>query len=258
MKIIPVLDVLNGQTVHAVGGLRSTYQPLQTKYCESSCPLELTRVLNGHFGFQDWYIADLDGIVHRRWNIPLLSRLEPTLGTYRIDAGIQQIEDCFELGPLLCQSRCIVSTESLADRSVFDAMVCMCDPASLVFSLDLVDSLLNSPDQAWGNYDALEIVGYVADRGVQELIVIDLAYVGRDRGPGTLELCSAIRREYPELTILTGGGVRTAEHLDTVEQSGVDAVLVGTALHHGLLTDDVIERYCSCLPDLESDSKTSG
>lgn len=245
MKIIPVLDILNGVAVHAVGGLRSSYQPLKSKYCESPCPVQISENLKSRFGICDWYIADLDGIVHRRWNLELLNTMAGSLGRIRIDAGIRQIEDLFELGSLVCSNRCIVASESLTDCSVLDSLVCMCEPRQFVFSLDLVDGQLNAPTRAWGTRSLMEIVEYVADLGIQELIVLDLAYVGGEKGPGTTELCAGIHREFPHLQVMTGGGIRNCDQIKRLEQSGVDAVLIGTALHHGLLNEEIISRYCS-------------
>ena len=42
-RVIPVLDVKNGQAVHAVGGIRSHYRPLQSLLHPSCDPLELVR-----------------------------------------------------------------------------------------------------------------------------------------------------------------------------------------------------------------------
>ncbi|HCS53529.1 HisA/HisF-related TIM barrel protein [Rubinisphaera sp.] len=256
MKIIPVLDILNGVAVHAVGGLRSSYQPLKSKYCESPCPVKISETLKSRFGLCDWYIADLDGIVHRRWNLNLLSKLAGNLGQLRIDAGIRQIEDLFELGSLVCTNHCIISSESLTDCSVLDSLVCMCEPRQFVFSLDLVDGQLNAPNGAWGKRSLIEIIEYVAGQGIQEIIILDLAYIGSEKGPGTSELCAGIRKAFPDLQLITGGGIRTCDQLKILEQSGVDSVLVGTALHHGLLTEEIISRYC--LESSGNDSNTRG
>ena len=42
-RVIPVLDIKNGQAVHAVAGIRSHYRPLQSILHPSCEPLELAR-----------------------------------------------------------------------------------------------------------------------------------------------------------------------------------------------------------------------
>ncbi|HKM59743.1 MAG TPA: HisA/HisF-related TIM barrel protein, partial [Candidatus Bathyarchaeia archaeon] len=61
MKVIPVIDILNGIVVHAVRGKRREYQPLQSSICNSIEPLEIAKTFKT-LGFSELYIADLDAI----------------------------------------------------------------------------------------------------------------------------------------------------------------------------------------------------
>ena len=61
-RVIPVLDVKNGQAVHAVGGIRSHYRPLQSLLHPSCEPLELARAYRDLLGLRELYLADLDAI----------------------------------------------------------------------------------------------------------------------------------------------------------------------------------------------------
>jgi phosphoribosylformimino-5-aminoimidazole carboxamide ribotide isomerase len=51
---------------------------------------------------------------------------------------------------------------------------------------------------------------------------------------------------HPEVELITGGGVRDADDLAALRQSGVAGVLVASALHDGRLTghDLAAERDC--------------
>ncbi len=88
-----------------------------------------------------------------------------------------------------------------------------------------------------------EIIEHVLDRGVREVIVLDLAYVGCNRGLGTLGCCQDLKARFPELKLITGGGVRTAEHFQQLEQAGVDTVLLGSCLHQAELPGEVLQCY---------------
>lgn len=245
MKVLPVLDVLGGLAVHAVGGIRHDYQPLRVTGCRSSCPLEISRVIRERYELTDWYVADLDGIVHRRWNLSLLRELAASGLTLRIDWGLCDVEDLFEINGPCENSRCIVASEVLRDRTVLDSLVGMLDPLKLTFSLDLVDGELKCPPGAWGTMSLEEIIGYTRERGILEIIVLDMAYVGCKRGLGTGPVCARLREAYPDLTLITGGGVRTVAHLEQLERLGVDAVLLGSCLHQGELAPGEISRYSS-------------
>ena len=62
MQVIPVIDLLNGEVVHAKKGLRQTYQPMQSPLCPSSDPLTVVSELLALHPFKQLYIADLNAI----------------------------------------------------------------------------------------------------------------------------------------------------------------------------------------------------
>lgn len=235
MKMIPVLDILNGVAVRAVGGIRNEYQPLSSQGCSSSDPIEIANSIHSRFGFREWYIADLDGIVHREWNCELFHELLDLGFSLRLDLGIRTIEDLYQVGSLLGKSRIILASEALADCSTLDSLTGMIDPSQLTFSLDLIDGNMICPQGAWAERSVFEVVEYVLDRGLREFIVLDLAYIGCTKGVGTLDLCRKLKSEFPELELITGGGVRTADQIHQLEQAGIEGALLGSALHNGQL-----------------------
>ncbi|MEY4928295.1 MAG: hypothetical protein RL279_34, partial [Pseudomonadota bacterium] len=62
MQVIPVIDLLNGEVVHAKKGLRQTYQRMQSPLCPSSDPLTVVAALLAIHPFKQLYIADLNAI----------------------------------------------------------------------------------------------------------------------------------------------------------------------------------------------------
>ncbi len=92
---------------------------------------------------------------------------------------------------------------------------------------------------AWGlrnERDTLGLAREVIGMGCKRLIVLDLARVGTGSGCGTEELLQAIRTEFPEIELIAGGGVKAWEDVDSLGFSGVDAVLVASALHDRTIT----------------------
>lgn len=73
MKAIPVIDLLAGKAVHACGGQRHAYRPLQTKGCKDGHALSLARYYTQEFGFDRLYIADLDRIEKRGHHLDLMA-----------------------------------------------------------------------------------------------------------------------------------------------------------------------------------------
>ena len=85
MKVIPVLDLLDGCVVRGVAGRRSEYRPIVSQRTGSSEPLVVARAIRDAFGLCEFYIADLDGIL----------RHQPKLAVYRqlMDDGFQLLVD---------------------------------------------------------------------------------------------------------------------------------------------------------------------
>jgi phosphoribosylformimino-5-aminoimidazole carboxamide ribotide isomerase len=64
-------------------------------------------------------------------------------------------------------------------------------------------------------------------------VVLDLARVGVGTGVGTEELCARLHRHDPALQLTAGGGVRGPDDIQALYASGVQYVLVASALHDG-------------------------
>jgi phosphoribosylformimino-5-aminoimidazole carboxamide ribotide isomerase len=67
------------------------------------------------------------------------------------------------------------------------------------------------------------------------MIVLDVAAVGTGRGVPTLPLCRELAARFPQLRLITGGGLRTTQDLLALNGEPLDAVLVATALHNGAI-----------------------
>jgi phosphoribosylformimino-5-aminoimidazole carboxamide ribotide isomerase len=77
--------------------------------------------------------------------------------------------------------------------------------------------------------------------GVEQMIVLYWADVGPRRGGAdTRTLCRALRQGFPELRIVSGGGVRDAADVEVLFDAGCDNVLVASALHDGTLTPETL------------------
>ena len=70
MKIIPVIDVLNGIAVHGIQGERKQYKPLKSLLCRSFKPTEIAYAFE-LLGFDSLYLADLDAILGKSTNLEI-------------------------------------------------------------------------------------------------------------------------------------------------------------------------------------------
>ena len=229
LRLIPVLDILNGVVVRGVAGNREQYRPIDSCLTSSVQALDVARAIRDRYGFVEFYIADLDAIMHQRSGEVLYRQLIAAGFRLSVDAGVAnaaQAQSVLDSGA----RRVIIGLESCPSPSALQEIVDAVSPERVVFSLDLQSGIpLAAPE--WGT-DPAAIAALAISCGVTQLIVLDLAGVGTGAGVPTIPLCRKLRATHGQaIEVITGGGVRDRTDLDQLEQIGIDGVLVASILH---------------------------
>jgi phosphoribosylformimino-5-aminoimidazole carboxamide ribotide isomerase len=232
-QVVPVLDVLDGRAVHAVGGDRGRYRPVRSIIAAGDDPRELARGFRDALGLGSLYLADLDAIAGRGLDLPLYRDLAALGSRLWVDAGVREAED---VAPMLAIDglSVVAGLETAAGAGAIAAMLDLAGPDRLIVSLDLRDGLPITPAaDSWGGAEAPEIAARLVQIGVRRLILLDLARVGRGVGVGTVDLLESIARRRADVAVIVGGGI--AGEADAVDsrRRGAAAVLVASALHDG-------------------------
>ena len=239
LQIIPVLDLLNGVVVRGVGGRRDEYRPIESVLTTSTKPMDVAFAFREKFGLTTLYVADLDGIVRREPNLQTLRELCEAGFDIWIDAGVRNLNEAAMLLDAGA-TKIIAGLESLSGPALLSSLVNNLTAERVVFSLDLksgrpmIDSTANWPDET-----AIGIARSAIQAGVTQIIVLDLISVGEHGGPSTLNLCNEIRRLSTQIILITGGGVRGPDDLQTLRSRAIEGVLVATALHNGSLSHEL-------------------
>lgn len=239
VRIIPVLDVMNGVVVRAVGGRRSEYRPIMSRLTDSTEPLAVAKALLTATGASELYVADLDAITGEcRFSAETLRVFREATVTNWVDVGLRRPIDVQVL-PEHRGVRLIVGSETVEDLGVIGWAGRYGGRAhEAAFSIDLHDGVILGDWRSWGvesPRDVIGLAGIVLGRGIRTMVLLDLAGVGVGQGPRTADTCRRIRVAYPRLEIITGGGVRNHDDIKRLEDAGADGVLVASALHDGTL-----------------------
>ncbi len=235
MLVIPVLDLLNGVVVRGVGGRRDEYRPVESVLTSSSQPLDVARAFRDRLSLTTLYVADLDGILRQQPNADVYQQLVDDGFELWIDAGVRSLSDANRLLSVGA-AKVIVGLETVPDARLLATLVAECGAPRIIFSLDLQAGRPMLGHSDWPDSSPLGIAQNVVSQGLTQLIVLDLASVGEQRGPSTIALCESIRRIAPKARLITGGGVRTADDLPPLQAAGIDSVLLATALHNGAIS----------------------
>lgn len=240
MRVIPVMDLRGGVVVRGVAGKREAYRPVESRLCSGATPREVAEAFRTHFGLEDLYIADLDAILDSRPNVAIWQALQEAGFRLWIDAGVRTEADAEQV-LAAGATAVIVGLETAPGPELLRRLCARCGEDCVVFSLDLAQGRPLGNTSGWRSSDPSEIAVEAVDAGIRRMIVLDLAAVGVNEGPVSLALCGRLRDAFPELSLVTGGGIRGGADLRQVRSARVDGVLVATALHNGRVTRADIE-----------------
>jgi phosphoribosylformimino-5-aminoimidazole carboxamide ribotide isomerase len=243
MRILGVIDLMHGRAVHARGGRRDRYAPIQEVgdfAIASGDAVELARLYVERFGIGELYAADLDAIESRTPQRGLV-RAVAAVAPLWLDPGVSSVDDAIHALDTGA-ARVIAGLETLTS---FDLLAEICGAVGgnrVAFSLDLRNGapLAGPNGDAGAEVNTIErLAAQAAGAGVGALIVLDLARVGAGTGPD-LAMIARVRDEIPSVGLFVGGGIRGPEDLAQLAAAGCDGALIASAIHDGrLLPEDV-------------------
>jgi phosphoribosylformimino-5-aminoimidazole carboxamide ribotide isomerase len=237
MQVIPVIDLMQGQVVHARKGMREHYQPIQSSLCKGSDAMDIVAALLYVFPFDSLYIADLDAIQNNGNNFNLINKLHnkfPRLSLW-VDAGIADTPS-YLAWQARHLGRAVLGTETLRDESLLAT-----NPSTNntpVLSLDFHGGQFRGPPALLLN----------PAHWPQDVIAMTLNRVGSDNGPDFAQLTNLLHlasTQSPAKKIYAAGGVRHVADLRQLRDMGVTGVLVASAIHNGQLGRDEFAPFAA-------------
>jgi phosphoribosylformimino-5-aminoimidazole carboxamide ribotide isomerase len=237
MRLIPVIDLLDGQAVHAIKGERHNYRPVKSVLCDTPDPIMIARAFRDTLGLNEIYLADLNSIqgtrlASHRHMIAALARSENF--DIILDAGISQSDDAarwIDLGV----RKVAVGTETLRELRILQQLPTVIDRNRLVFSLDTRAGKILSPCPELTAMSPIEALDRLQSSGWREVIILDLSRVGTEEGIDHIIVREA-QAKFPDLHLLVGGGLANPGQLVELRNSGIAGVLAATAIHRGIIT----------------------
>jgi phosphoribosylformimino-5-aminoimidazole carboxamide ribotide isomerase len=211
LHIIPVIDLMQGQAVHAQYGNRSQYQALQSKLCRGSAPLSIVAALLELYPFQTFYIADLDAIQGQGSHRALIET---------ISQQFPQLHFWLDCGNSLNAAHAPNIKPVLGSESIKTLQDYQNHTENHVLSLDFnlqgalgIDALHESTEH-WPD----------------EVICMTLNQVGSQQGVDYKRL-NVLKSLNKTSKIYAAGGVRDIKDVQLLKNLGIAGALVATALH---------------------------
>src|SRR5437899_968570 len=99
-RIIPVIDVMGGQAVRAIGGRRGMYAPVQSKLIESTEPMAVAKALLAAASVNELYVADIDALQGHRPRLAWLKELTDAGCHVLVDTGVKTAADAIPIAAI--------------------------------------------------------------------------------------------------------------------------------------------------------------
>jgi phosphoribosylformimino-5-aminoimidazole carboxamide ribotide isomerase len=232
MKLVPVLDLMNGVVVHAQRGERGSYAPIRSRLCPSVDAAAIVAALLELHPFDTFYIADLDAIQRRGNHYALSTSLRerfPQL-EFWVDAGLTGRDDLQAFRAARIGTP-VLGSESLSDVGCLEEIAQHGHAA--ILSLDFKDGAFLGPPKVLQREDLWP----------RRLLAMNLSRVGSGLGPD-LDLIATLQARRLDCEVFAAGGVRNREDLRALKDSGARGALIATALHSGALTQAELGEFC--------------
>lgn len=220
MEIIPVIDLMRGQVVHAKLGQREHYQPIQSLLCNSSAPLDIVNALVELYPFARLYIADLDAITGLGNHLNVIKNIQqkhPSIEIW-LDAGIQDITALKLWSDL--KVTYVIGSENINSINQLKNIHQHLN-GNFVLSLDFNQSgflgctELQTNTEYWPN----------------KIIGMTLNHVGSQLGVD-VEKLALIKKMAIGSQIFAAGGVRNNDDIGQLRTLNIAGALIATALHN--------------------------
>jgi len=250
MRLIPVLDLLNKQVVQGIGGQRDIYQPIADSVIVSNAePLHVLEAFNENLALADFYIADLNQIQWKQennekalQNLKIIRKLsENKKFNILLDGGCQTLADVKQQLALGINFA-VLGTETMKSMQFLDEVTSEIDPEKIILSIDLKGGKLLASSQQLQQTTPLELVKHAENLGIQAVIVLELEKVGSQKGPLNDTLLE-ITQNVSSIPVYTGGGVRSIEDIEILQENNISGALIATAFHKGKIRRKELDKF---------------
>jgi phosphoribosylformimino-5-aminoimidazole carboxamide ribotide isomerase len=230
IEIIPAIDLIGGQCVRLEQGR------FERKKVYDANPLEVA-LRFAEAGCRHLHIVDLDGA---RFGAPLqLSLIEKIIAasgvTVQSGGGIQTeeaVESAFKSGI----KKVIMGTVALRKPYLMERCLLKYGGEQIVLSADVLnDKVMVSGWQEGSEVGIKTLIDRFLPFGLLEIIATDINRDGMLNGPA-VELYSKLKEQFPTLRIVASGGVSSIADIKTLNENGVEAVVVGKAIYEGRIS----------------------
>ena len=237
MRIIPAIDIINGQCV------RLTKGDYSTKKVYNENPLEVAKMFEG-VGIEYLHVVDLDGAKAQHIiNYKVLESIASNTNL-KIDfgGGLKSDEDlkiAFNSGATQITGGSI----AVKNPQLFLDWLETYGADKIVLGADFLDQKIAI--QGWQEESDKEVTEFISsyvNKGISYVICTDISKDGMLQGP-SFELYQKLLKSIPPFKLIASGGISCFEELPKLKELGCEGVIIGKAIYEGKISLKQLETY---------------
>jgi len=237
MRIIPAIDIINGQCV------RLTKGDYDTKKVYNKDPLEVAKSFEDA-GIEFLHVVDLDGA--KASHIVNYKVLESIAGktNLKIDfgGGLKSDNDlriAFESGA----NQITGGSIAVKNPKVFETWIAKYGSDKIILGADCNNEKIAI--SGWQEESDLEVIQFIRDyqtKGVSYVICTDISKDGMLEGP-SFDLYKRILNDVKGIKLIASGGISKFSELPQLAEMGCEGVIVGKAIYENRISLKELEQF---------------
>jgi len=227
MKIIPAIDLMDGQVVRLVKG-----DP-NSKTVYSSNPLEIAKKWQSA-GADMLHIVDLDATLGRGSNLEIIKKMLSELNVpVEVAGGLRDESTILEIGKTA--DRIVLGTLAFKDKETVLKISDSLGKKKIVISVDQIDGKIAVDGwQQSTEITVLDGMNEFLQLGFTEFLLTSISRDGTMQGPDVESLQKACSME--NVNVIASGGVSSIDDIKKLKELNLYGVILGKALYENKIS----------------------
>ena len=227
MKVIPAIDLMNGQVVRLYKG-----DPNQ-KTIYSDNPIEVAKKWEAN-GADMLHLVDLDATLGRGSNLLIIKKiLEQISIPIQVAGGLRDESTITDVSKI--SNRVVLGTLAFKDKSTLKKLLSNLGPEKIVISVDHIDGKIVT--HGWQKETGIKLIDAMQEflaMGFSEFLLTNVSRDGTLQGPDLEFLDQACQLDNAH--VIASGGISNIKDVQDVKQKNAFGVILGKALYENKIS----------------------
>lgn len=227
MKVIPAIDLMNGQVVRLYKG-----DPNQ-KTVYSDNPIEVAKKWESD-GADMLHLVDLDATLGRGSNLLLIKKIIQEISIpIQVAGGLRDESMVIDVSKI--SNRIVLGTLAFTDKSTLKKLLSYLGPEKIVISVDHIDGDIVT--HGWQKQTGIKLIAAMQEflaMGFSEFLLTNVSRDGTLQGPDLKFLEQACQLD--KANVIASGGISNIQDIKNVKQKNAFGVILGKALYENKIS----------------------